>query len=161
MCAKDVQFWQSWPSHQLSSSSSELIGPEESENDGTVLTADFREALVKLWEKGSSDQTIADIRNWAAGDEEENLQIMTEEEIISNVLQDDNSENEKESSTPPIIGTVWQDDTMSVFNTCWKQRATWRQPHVENIGRKILKEAFRNKRQKTIEAFFFVKMPWN
>jgi hypothetical protein len=38
---------------------------------------------------------------WPAGSEEENLEIMTDEKIINNVLEDDNSENEQESSTPP------------------------------------------------------------
>jgi hypothetical protein len=45
---------------------------------------------------------------------------MTDEEIISSVLEDDNSENEQESCTLPIILTVWQDDAMSAFNPCYK-----------------------------------------
>jgi hypothetical protein len=43
---------------------------------------------------------IADIRNWLAGGEEENLEIKTDEEIIDNLLEDYNSENDQESSTP-------------------------------------------------------------
>jgi hypothetical protein len=39
---------------------------------------------------------------------------MTDEEIINNVLEDDNSENEQESRTRPIIRTVRHDDTMSL-----------------------------------------------
>jgi hypothetical protein len=87
---------------------------------------------------------------------------MTDEEIINNVLEDDNSENEQESSTPPIILTIRHDDTMSAFNTCYKW-AEENDVQAENIltlkrlQEKILKEAFRNKRQKTIDAFFFVK----
>jgi hypothetical protein len=95
-----------WFSHPLSSGSNELTGPEELENDGTVLTSDFQEATAKLCEKGSSGPTIADTSNWLAGGEEENLQIMTDEEIINNVLEDDNGEHEQESSTPPIIHTT-------------------------------------------------------
>jgi hypothetical protein len=53
MFAKDVQFWQTWPSHPSSSGSSELSGPEESENDGTVLTSELQEATGELREKGS------------------------------------------------------------------------------------------------------------
>jgi hypothetical protein len=45
---------------------------------------------------------------------------MTDEEIIHNVLEDDNSENEHEPSTPPIIRTIRQDDAMSAFCTCYK-----------------------------------------
>jgi hypothetical protein len=119
MCAEDVQFWQTWPSHPLSSGSSELTGPEESENGGTVLTSGLQEAIAELCEKGSSDPTITDVSNWPAGGEEENIQIMTDEEIINNVLQD-NSENEQESSTPPIIRTIRHDDATNAFNVCYK-----------------------------------------
>jgi hypothetical protein len=71
------------------------------ENDGTVLTSD-------LEERGSSGRTvvdIADVGNWLVGGEEENLQIMIDEGVINNVLED-NSENEQESSIPPIIHTI-------------------------------------------------------
>jgi hypothetical protein len=85
----------------------------------TVLTSDLQEAIAELCEKGSSGPTIADISKWLAGGEEENLQFMTDEEIINNVLED-NSEDEQESSTPPIILTVRHDDAMSAFNTCCK-----------------------------------------
>jgi hypothetical protein len=44
---------------------------------------------------------------------------MTDEEIINSVLED-NSENEQESSTPPIIRTIRHDDAMRAFNTCYK-----------------------------------------
>jgi hypothetical protein len=37
--------------------------------------------------KSSSGPTISDISNWLAGGEQENLQIMTDEEIINNVLK--------------------------------------------------------------------------
>jgi hypothetical protein len=47
-----------------------------------------------MCEKGLSGPTIADISNWLAGGEEENHQIMTDEEIINNVLED-NSESEQ------------------------------------------------------------------
>jgi hypothetical protein len=43
---------------------------------------------------------------------------MTDEEIISNALED-NSENEQESCTPPIICTIQHDDIMSAFDTCY------------------------------------------
>jgi hypothetical protein len=47
--------------------------------------------------------------------------IMTDKELSNIVLQDDeNSENEKESSTSLIIRTIRHDDAMSVFNTCYK-----------------------------------------
>jgi hypothetical protein len=45
---------------------------------------------------------------------------MADEEIINNVLEDDNSENEQESSTPPIIRKIRHDDAMRAFNTCYK-----------------------------------------
>jgi DNA-directed RNA polymerase specialized sigma subunit len=104
-----------WPSHSLSSGNNELTGPEESENDGTVLASDLQEAITELCQKGSSHPTIADISNWLAGGEEEILQIMTDEEIINNVLEDDNNKNEQESSTPLIIRTI-RNDVMSTFN---------------------------------------------
>jgi hypothetical protein len=75
-----ICFWKKlWPSYPLSSGSSELTGPEESENDGTVLTSDRQEAIA---EKGSSGSTIGDISNWLAGGDQDNLQIMTHEGII-------------------------------------------------------------------------------
>jgi hypothetical protein len=46
---------------------------------------------------------------------------MTDEEIINNVLEDDNSKNEQASCTPPIIRTIRHDDAMSAFNTCHKR----------------------------------------
>jgi hypothetical protein len=39
--------------------------------DGTALTSDPQEAIAKLYEKGSSGPTIADISSWLAGDERE------------------------------------------------------------------------------------------
>jgi hypothetical protein len=54
-------------------------------------------------EKGSSGAAISGINNWIAGGEEEDLHIMTDEEIISNGLEDDNGENKQESCTPPPI----------------------------------------------------------
>jgi hypothetical protein len=44
---------------------------------------------------------------------------MTDEEIINNGLENDNSENQRESSTIQIIRTVRHDDTMSAFNKCY------------------------------------------
>jgi hypothetical protein len=110
MCAGDVQFWQTWPSLSLSSGSSDLTGQEESENDGTVLTSDLQGATAELCEIGSSDPTIADVSNWLAGGEEENLQIMTDEEIINNVLEDDNSE--MSSTDFPHNSTRWRHECL-------------------------------------------------
>jgi hypothetical protein len=45
---------------------------------------------------------------------------MTDEKIINNVLEGDNSENEQASSTPLIICTIQHDDATSAFNTCYK-----------------------------------------
>jgi hypothetical protein len=89
---------------------------------------------------------------------------MTDEEIINNMLEDDNSENKQESSTQPIIRTIRHDDVMNAFNTCYKW-AEENNVQTEDIlilkrlqkKKKVLKQAFRNKRQKTIDAFFFVK----
>jgi hypothetical protein len=44
----------------------------------------------------------------------------SDEEIINNVLEDGNSENEQESTTPPIILTIRHDDAMSAFTKCYK-----------------------------------------
>jgi hypothetical protein len=55
-----------WPSHPLSSGSSELTGQQESENDETILTSDLQEEIAKLCEEGSSGPTIADVSNWLA-----------------------------------------------------------------------------------------------
>jgi hypothetical protein len=41
---------------------------------------------------------------------------MTDEEII----EDDNSKSEKESSTPLIFRTIRHDDAMNAFNACYK-----------------------------------------
>jgi hypothetical protein len=77
-----------WSSHPLSSGSSALPRPEESKNDGTVLTYDLQEGTAELCEKSTSGPKVTDMSNWLAGGEEENLQIMTDEEIINNVLED-------------------------------------------------------------------------
>jgi alkylated DNA nucleotide flippase Atl1 len=78
---------------------------------------------------------------------------MTDEEIINNVLGDDNSENEQESSTQPIIRIIRQDGAMSAFNTCYK----WAEENnvqaedilaLKRVQEKVLKEALRNNRQK-------------
>jgi hypothetical protein len=45
---------------------------------------------------------------------------VTDEEIINNVLEDNSSEIEQESSTPPIICVVRHSDTTSAFNMCYK-----------------------------------------
>jgi hypothetical protein len=88
-----------------------------------------------------------------------NLQIMTVEERINSVLEDDSSENEQESSTPPIIHTIRQDDAMSAFSMCykWAEGNSVQAEDIHKLKRlqeKVLKDAFRNKRQKTVDAFF-------
>jgi hypothetical protein len=116
--------------------------------------------MAELCVKGSLGPTIGDIRNWPAGGEKENLQIMADEEMINNVLEDDSSENEEESSTLLIIRTIRYDDATSVFNTCYK----WAEENnllaediltLKRLQEKVLKEAFRNKKWKSIDAFFF------
>jgi hypothetical protein len=74
---------------------------------------------------------------------------MTDEEIINNVLQD-NSENQQESSTPPIIRTIRHDDAMSSLNTCpkWAEENNVQAEDIltlKGLQEKVLKDAFRNK----------------
>jgi hypothetical protein len=85
---------------------------------------------------------------------------MTDEEMINSVLED-NSENEQESSTLLIICII-RHDTTSALNTCYK----WAEANnvqaediltFKRLQEKVLKEAFRNKRQKTIDFFNTVK----
>jgi hypothetical protein len=64
----------------------------------------------------------------------ENFQILRDEEIIKNVLEDDNSENEQESSIASIISTMRYDDAMSAFNTCYKW-AEEKNVHIEKMAR--------------------------
>jgi hypothetical protein len=45
---------------------------------------------------------------------------MTDVEIINNVLEEEKSKNEQESSTPPNICTIPHEDAMSAVNTCYK-----------------------------------------
>jgi hypothetical protein len=75
------------------------------------------------------------------------------------VLEDDNSENEEESNTSPIICTIQHDDAMNAFNTChkWAEENNVQAEDILSLKRlqeKVLKEALRNKRQETIDAFF-------
>jgi hypothetical protein len=75
------------------------------------------------------------------------------------VLEDDNSKNEQQSNTPTIICTIQHDDAMSAFNTChkWADENNVQAEDILTLKRlqeKVLKEAFRNIRQKTIDAFF-------
>jgi hypothetical protein len=86
---------------------------------------------------------------------------MTDEEIINNVLEDNNSKNEQELSTATNIRTIRHDDYMSAFSMCYK----WAEENkvqakdiltLKRLQEKVLKEAFRNKRQKTTDSFFFL-----
>jgi hypothetical protein len=67
---------------------------------------------------------------------------MTDDEIINNVLEDDNSENEQESSIPQIIRTVRHDDAMSAFSTCYK----WAEENIEKIARSSSKRGISKKK---------------
>jgi hypothetical protein len=87
---------------------------------------------------------------------------MTDEETINNALEDDNCENEQEASAPPIIRTIRHDDVRSAINMCYK----WAEENnvqaediltLKRLQEKVLKEAFRNERQKIIDGFFFCK----
>jgi hypothetical protein len=85
---------------------------------------------------------------------------MTDEEIINDVLEDDNSENEQESSTP-LITRIIRHDAISVFNVCykWVEENTVQAEDILTLKRlqeKVLIEAFRNKHRKLL-SFFFVK----
>jgi hypothetical protein len=84
---------------------------------------------------------------------------MTDEEIINNAKDDDNSENEQVSSTPQNICTIRHDGSTSAFDMCckWAEENSVQTEDILTLKRlqeKVLKEAFRNKRQKTIGAFF-------
>jgi hypothetical protein len=83
---------------------------------------------------------------------------MTDEEII-NIMLEDNSENEQESSPPPIMRTIRHNDAMSSFNTCykWAEENDVQAEDILTLKRsqeKVLKEAFRNKIQITIYDLF-------
>jgi hypothetical protein len=83
---------------------------------------------------------------------------VTEEEIISNVLEGDNNESGQESSTPPFIRTERHDGAMNAFNTCykWTERNNVQAEYMLTLKRlqgKVLKEALRNNRQETIDCF--------
>jgi hypothetical protein len=80
---------------------------------------------------------------------------------MNNVLEDVNSENEQESSTPPNIRTIRHDGVMSAFNTSYK----WAEENnvqaeviltLKRLQEKVLKEAFKNS-QKTIDPFLVKK----
>jgi hypothetical protein len=74
------------------------------------------------------------------------------------VPEDDNSENEQESNTPPIICTIQHNDAMCLQHVLYvgrrKQHTNSRHPHIEQIARKILKEAFRKKDRKVLTLVF-------
>jgi hypothetical protein len=73
------------------------------------------------------------------------------------VLEDENSENEQESSTPPNIRTIVLDDSMSAFSK-WAEENNVQAENILTLKRlqeKFLKVAFRHKRQKTIEDLFY------
>jgi hypothetical protein len=65
---------------------------------------------------------------------------MTDEEIFNNVLKDENSENEQESSTPRIISTIRHGDAMRAFNTCYKWAAENNLQAEDILTLKILQE---------------------
>jgi hypothetical protein len=123
------------------------------------LTSDLQETIADLCEKSSSRQTFADTSNWLAGGKEENLQIVTDEEIINNGLEDDNSGNEQESSTPPIIRTIRHEDAMSASNKCykWAEENNVQAEDIRSLKRfqqKVLKRHLETINGKLLTIFF-------
>jgi hypothetical protein len=89
---------------------------------------------------------------------------MTDGEIIKNALED-NSENEQESSTPPITRIIRHDGAMSVFNMCykWAEGTNVKAEDILTLKRlqeKVLRLAFRNKThldKNSQHTFMYVK----
>jgi hypothetical protein len=88
---------------------------------------------------------------------------MTDEQRINNVTEDNNSENEQGSSTPPIIRTMRHDAAMSAFNTCYK----WAEENnvqaddiftFKSMQERVLKKAFRKKDRKLINFFVDIEL---
>jgi hypothetical protein len=70
---------------------------------------------------------------------------------MTDVLEDDNSENEQESSARLIIRTIRHDYAMSAFNTCYTR--IWTEENnvqaediltLKRLQEKVLKQAFTN-----------------
>jgi hypothetical protein len=75
---------------------------------GWYSTSVLQEAIAELCEQDSYGTIIADICNCLAVSEEENLQIMTDEEIINNALETTTARmNKRQVCTDYPFNTTW------------------------------------------------------
>lgn len=105
-----------WPTLPLLAQYKKLkIKQHEVPDNNDVETIDLEKTIAELLSDELESQTVDDMNNWHTGNEEENFQLLTDEEIIINVLVDNDKEKEE-----PIVQqshAVKYSNAVNAFNT--------------------------------------------
>lgn len=135
------------------------VDPEQ-QNKDTELN-DLREAIIEQLVDDPNDVTATDIDAWLTGEEEEQYQIMTDDEIVADILDngDDDETDMGTDSAAAVPQTVNTDQALHAFATA----ITWAEENsasaieiltLKGLQEKVLKHSFNAKKQKTIKDFF-------
>lgn len=106
-------------------------GSDKQLNNGkSIELNNLREAIAEKLVDGPDHLTTADVNSWLAGDEEEQHQIMTEDEIVSEVLDNSDEDEVEERITSSTVSTnmhaVNNDTAVNAFTTV----ITWAEENI-------------------------------
>lgn len=112
--------------------------------------------------KDSETLSVSEVNDWLFGNEDENYQLMSDNEIIQDVLT--SYDNEEESETLPVVHTVRHSDAVSAFNTCvrWAEENDVEAADVlvlRRLQEKALKNSLISRKQTKIDDFISQKKP--
>uniref|UniRef100_A0A1B6ELN4 DDE-1 domain-containing protein n=1 Tax=Cuerna arida TaxID=1464854 RepID=A0A1B6ELN4_9HEMI len=151
-----------WPSLTLLKAYEKEKGDCDGHKNKDVELNDLREAIIENL-VDDPDNLTTDVDNWLAGEEEEQSQIMTDDEIIADVLDCDD-ENEVDSAATPVPAhthTVNTDKALDAFRTT----ITWAEENgasatdiftLKRLQESMIRHSFSAKKQKSIKNFFSV-----
>lgn len=153
-----------WPSHPLlakGDNDQDLLDMNESNNLQEI--SDFLSKKVPgpaSCHQGTSEScSLEEIRLWLTEEDEEEL-ILSDDQIIADILDTDNQTVEVSFDQPPPKYTVRCEEALSAFNTCLKwaeERNVDAEEYIllKKLRENVLKESFTViKKQTTIESFF-------
>lgn len=147
-----------WPTMNLFEA---YVANEKEDSTGQLIELnELREAIVDQLVDDPNDITTADIDAWLVGDNDEQWQFMTDDEIVEEIIDSAEANEATESTTvatnPQTVNT---DKALDAFTTA----ITWAEENgasateiltLKGLQEKVLKVSFSAKKQKTIKHFF-------
>lgn len=120
---------------------------------------ELQDTISEKLVEGNESLTAEDVNMWLIGEEEENGQIMTDEEIVEEITRGDAGEDcDEREEASSFHHTVSNDAAMDAFATSvkWAEENNVSASEIlvlKRLQEKVLKVSFQAKKQKKIDSF--------